>query len=119
VTGDKGQCLIYRSRIWLSPLIADICCLQVFVAFFIKLGLAISYCQVYVDELESTVLISAAFIFLMFFFLRLELDTYANLFHSSDVVSRIQYFLFMMGIGSMAISMPGDGEVLNVPICQS
>jgi hypothetical protein len=55
----------------------------------------------------------------MFFFLRLELDTYANLFHSSDVVSRIQYFLFMMGIGSMAISMPGDGEVLNVPICQS
>lgn len=96
---------------------------QVFVAFFIKLGQGISYCLVHEDELESTVLTSAGFIFLMFFYLRLELDTYANLFHSSDVVSRILYFLFMMGISAMAISMPGDGTcnywrlLLHGPVC--
>lgn len=85
-------------------------------AFFIKLGQAISYCQVYDDKAEGIVLSSAGFLFLIFFFLRLELDTYANLFHASDVVSRILYFMFMMGIGAMAISMPGDGEAEGVDI---
>jgi hypothetical protein len=69
---------------------------------------------VYEDKSEWTILFSAGFIFLLFFFLRLELDTYANLFHASDVVSRILYFTFMMGIGSMAISMPSKGKMALV-----
>jgi hypothetical protein len=83
---------------------------QVFVALFIKLGEAMTYCEVHEDKYEWTVILSTMLIFLIFFQLRLELDTYANYFHARDVVSRMLYFMFVMGVGTMAISMPGDGE---------